>query len=235
VRKLLDGIVEFKRRLDPESAARFAAAALGQSPDAFMIACSDSRVVPNVFGSTDPGDMFVARNVGNMVSPAGPLGVSTADQAEASAIEFAVAQLGVADVIVCGHSSCGAMRAALAGFEDPTMPNLSAWLRHATPAVERLRAGHQIDASRPTYDQLSQLNVLEQMRNVTSYPVVKQAIAAGKLGVHGMWFEIATATVHYYDPQDRRFMPIDTTTHARILSRLGLVDVPESLRPPPVR
>jgi len=235
VRKLLSGIVEFRRRMEPDYAARFERLAVGQQPDALMIACSDSRVVPNVFGSTDPGDMFVARNVGNMISPAGPLGVSTADQAEASAIEFAVAQLKVGDVVVCGHSSCGAMKAALGGFEDVAMPNLSAWLRHATPALQRLRAGQAPDPSRPEHDQLSQLNVLEQMRNVTSYPVVRRAIEEGRLGVHGMWFEIATAQVHWWDPTERRFVPIDAGTLGRILDRLGLVDVPESLVPPPVR
>lgn len=235
MRRLLDGIVEFKRRMEPEYAARFERLAVGQRPDALMIACSDSRVVPNVFGSTDPGDLFVARNVGNMVSRAGPLGVSTADQAEASAIEFAISQLRVGDVVVCGHSSCGAMGAALEGFEDAAMPNLSAWLRHAQPALERLRAGHTLDASRPLADQLSQLNVLEQMSNVTGYPVARRAIEEGRLGVHGLWFEIATVTVHYYDPTDRRFVPIDESTYGRIVARLGLVDVPESLRPPPVK
>src|SRR5712692_11162570 len=117
MRKLVQGIVEFRRSRRPDYAETFSRLALRQKPDALYIACSDSRVAINVFASTEPGDLFVVRNPGNIVSPAAPNGLSVADESEAAAIEFAVGQLAVRDIIVCGHSSCGAMSALLQGRE----------------------------------------------------------------------------------------------------------------------
>src|SRR5579859_2176429 len=118
MRKLVQGIVDYRNRVRPAARETFARLALGQSPDALFIACSDSRVAINVFASTEPGDLFVVRNVGNMVSPAAPDGLSVADDSEAAAIEFAVGVLKVRDIIVCGHSSCGAIGALVRGRES---------------------------------------------------------------------------------------------------------------------
>src|SRR5436305_14266568 len=109
MRKLVRGIVDFSNRVRPTARQNLAGLALGQNPDALFIACSDSRVAVNVFASTEPGDLFVVRNPGNIVSPAAADGLSVADDSEAAAIEFAVLQLAGRDIIVCGHSSCGAM------------------------------------------------------------------------------------------------------------------------------
>src|SRR5579864_5678527 len=131
MKKLVKGIIDFQKNVRPNYRETFARLALGQSPDTLFIACSDSRVAPNVFASTDPGDMFVIRNVGNIVPPCGgDHGLSSADESEAAAIEFAVLNLKVTDVIVCGHSECGAMQALLNGREKVNSPNLKAWLRH---------------------------------------------------------------------------------------------------------
>src|SRR6266849_3687264 len=124
MRKLVQGIVEFRRSRRPDYAETFSRLALRQKPDALYIACSDSRVAINVFASTEPGDLFVVRNPGNIVSPAAPDGLSVGDESEAAAIEFAVGQLEVRDIIVCGHSSCGAMSALLRGREDVSAPHL---------------------------------------------------------------------------------------------------------------
>src|SRR5687768_8428317 len=114
MKKLIQGIVEFRRNMRTGYREVFAKLALGQAPDALLVACSDSRVVPNLFASADPGDLFVIRNVGNFVPPGGD-GRSRNDSSEAAAIEFALSKLQVADIIVCGHSECGAMQALLAG------------------------------------------------------------------------------------------------------------------------
>src|SRR5438132_266255 len=111
MRKLVQGIVDFRKGRRPDYAETFARLALRQKPDALYIACSDSRVQANVFASTEPGDLFVVRNPGNLVSPAGPDGKSISDESEAAAIEFALDVLEVRDIIVCGHSGCGAMAA----------------------------------------------------------------------------------------------------------------------------
>src|SRR3954463_6334170 len=115
MKKLIEGIVEFRRKVRPEYRETFARLALGQAPDTLFIACSDSRVVPNTFASADPGDLFVIRNVGNLIAPAGEDGLSQSDESEAAAIEFALETLNASDIIVCGHSECGAMQAVLHG------------------------------------------------------------------------------------------------------------------------
>src|SRR5579859_1890618 len=117
MRKLIQGIMDFRKNRRPEYKETFARLALGQSPDALFIACSDSRVAVDVFASTEPGDLFVVRNPGNIVSPAAADGLSVADESEAAAIEFAVSMLKVRDIIVCGHSSCGAMGGLIRGRE----------------------------------------------------------------------------------------------------------------------
>src|SRR4051812_40289676 len=108
MKKLIHGIVDFRQRALPGYREHFARLALGQKPDALFIACSDSRVAPNVFASSDPGDLFMVRNVGNLIPPCGECGVSDGDQSEMAAIEFTLSNLTVSDIIVCGHSECGA-------------------------------------------------------------------------------------------------------------------------------
>src|SRR5881394_3962269 len=104
MKKLVHGIVDFRKNVRPRYKDTFAQLALGQSPDTLFIACSDSRVVPNLFASTNPGDLFVVRNVGNLIPPCDSKGVSIADESEAAAVEFAVLTLQVRDIVICGHS-----------------------------------------------------------------------------------------------------------------------------------
>jgi len=226
VRKLIEGIVAFRRGLRPDYRETFARLALGQKPDCLFIACSDSRVVPNLFASTEPGDLFVTRNVGNLVPPSGPDGISTGDEAEAGAIEYAIHALDVRDIIICGHSSCGAMRAIVDGDASDVSPvngapNLTRWLRHALPALKQLSAGRTLDPSLTRENSLSQLNVLEQVAHVKSYPAVAERSSRETLGVHGWWFDIARAEVSAYEAEPDRFVIIDEVEAARILGRLA--------------
>lgn len=215
MRKLVQGIVEFRHKRRPDYAETFSRLALRQKPDALYIACSDSRVQANVFASTEPGDLFVVRNPGNLVSPAGPDGRSLSDESEAAAIEFALDVLQVRDVIVCGHSGCGAMGALAAGRENVRWPHLRSWLRHGDEALERLRRGDG-DAERSEEDRLSQLNVLLQLEHLRSYEPVRRRSP----GLHAWWFEIACAEVHAFDPGLGRFRPIDDDHAAQILQRM---------------
>ena len=148
MRKLILGIVDFRERLLPQYAARFRELAAGQEPDVLFITCSDSRVVPDLVVSTDPGDLFVIRNVGNLVPPATVECNSTGDLSEASAIEYSVLVLKVRNIVVCGHSECGAMKAALARKPVPEAPNLGKWLHHANTAVFRLEQEGPLNATR---------------------------------------------------------------------------------------
>lgn len=220
MKKLIDGIVEFRQKVQKDYRDAFGKLATGQSPDTLFIACSDSRVVPNTFASTNPGDLFVLRNIGNIVPPCDQNGVSISDESEAAAIEFAVLNLNITDIVVCGHSECGAMRALVGDRSKVEMPNLRGWLRHGDDAVERLQSGLTLDASLSEHNQLSQLNVLLQMEHIKTYPHVYKRISEGSLGIHGWWFDIAHADVYAYEQELNRFVLIDEEEAARIIARL---------------
>lgn len=220
MRKLIQGIVDFRERLAPSYNETFARLALGQKPDALFIGCSDSRVVPNLFASTEPGDLFVIRNVGNLVAPCEAQGVNLFDRSEAAAMEYAIEQLNVADIVVCGHSECGATMALL----DQTRrlsPNLKSWLRHGLPSVYRLRGGETFDANLSEHNQLSQINVLQQLEHLRSYPIVQKAIAEKRLRLHAWWFNIVKAEVETFDASVNRFVPIDRAMATRMLQAMG--------------
>jgi carbonic anhydrase len=220
VRKLVEGIIEFRRNVQKDYRDAFGGLAAGnQTPDTLFIACSDSRVVPNTFASTNPGDLFVLRNVGNIVPPCGKHGMSSSDESEAAALEFSIENLNVADVVVCGHSECGAMRALISDRQRVPLPNLKSWLRHSDEALVRLKNGGPLDNLWPEHNQLSQLNVLLQMEHIKSYPMVKKRIAEGKLAVHGWWFDIAKAEVYVYEDSERRFVLIDEEQAERMLAQ----------------
>jgi carbonic anhydrase len=216
------GIVDFRERLLSQYAERFRDLAQGQTPDALFVTCSDSRIVPDLLASTDPGDLFVMRNVGNMVPPATVEGDSTGDLSEASAIEYAILHLKVRNIVVCGHSECGAMKAALAGKPMPDTPNLAKWLQHSASAVFRLDREGPLDPRWTRCDQLSQLNVLVQLEHLATYPIVRERMADGTLHLSGWWFDIAKGEMYAYQRAERRFEIIDRTAAERLISQLNL-------------
>ena len=220
MKKLIRGIVDFRRKVRPGVRDTFARLALGQSPDALLIACSDSRVVPNLFASTEPGDLFVIRNPGNIISPCGADGRSVSDESEAAAIEFSTLGLNVQDIIVCGHSECGAMRMLWEDQKNVLAPHLHAWLRHAEGALREIREGGRLGGKLAPHNQLSQINVLRQMDHLRTYPIVRERLQARRLRLHAWWFDIAEAEVLCYDERERKFVVIDETEAERILARL---------------
>ena len=220
MRKLILGIVDFRERLLPQYAARFRDLAAGQEPDVLFITCSDSRVVPDLVVSTDPGDLFVIRNVGNLVPPATAEGDSTGDLSEASAIEYSVLVLKVRNIVVCGHSECGAMKAALARKPVPEAPNLGKWLHHANTAVFRLEQEGPLNASLSPHDQLSQLNVFVQLEQWMRYQLVRERVAAVTLRLGGWWFDIASGNMFAYERSTRSFEVIDRQEAERLIARL---------------
>lgn len=221
MRDLIKGIVEFREKLQPQYAAKFQQLAQGQEPDSFFISCSDSRVVPDLIACTDPGELFTMRNVGNLVPPSTAAGDSTGDISEASGIEFAVLVLKVKSIIICGHSECGAMKAALANKPMPGMPNLEKWLHHAKTAVFRLENEGPLDEKYKPHDQLSQLNVLAQMEHLASYPIVREAVESGQLKLGAWWFDIGAGEMLAYERKGRRFSPIDRALADRVIAGLG--------------
>lgn len=219
MKKLIRGIVDFRKNVRPSYKETFARLALGQRPDTLFIACSDSRVVPNLFASSDPGDLFVIRNVGNFIPPCGARGHSASDESEAAAIEFALLTLSVTEIIVCGHSECGAMISLAQGRAHVEASNFKSWLRHGDVSLQQLDAGNRLGLHLERHNQLSQLNVLEQMEHLKTYPIVAERLLKGQLRLHGWWFDIKEADVYEYAPEEERFRLIDEEYAAQLIAR----------------
>lgn len=209
MKKLINGIINFKKNLTPEYKQTFARLALGQSPDALFVTCSDSRVAPNLFASTDPGDLFVLRNVGNLIPPCNhEHGHAHGCESAAAAIEYAVLILKVSNIIVCGHSECGAMQSIYNNLNNISSPNLKEWLQNGSaPHLNEL--GLQLDKTLAPHNLLSQLNVLEQIKHLQSYPIIRKLVLQGKLKLNGWWFDIANLEVFAYNENLKKFVVID--------------------------
>ena len=176
--------------------------------------CGDARIVPNVITTSGPGDLFTVRNIGNLV-PAGQ------DNSVAAAVEFAVGTLGVREIAVCGHSSCGAMKALVGGLPAGT-PALSSWLRHAEPSLRRA-ATHPVptvDGRPPAaeWDRLALHNVLAQLDRLRDHPPVARAVSRGNLQLIGMYFDVAVARIHRYDPTTGGFRAAGEPTANPVVS-----------------
>jgi carbonic anhydrase len=164
----------------------------GQDPDALFLTCADSRLVPNVFTSSGPGDLFTIRNVGNLVPADG------GDRSVEAAIVYALDRLGVRSVVVCGHSGCGAMEALY--HERVTRSGLDDWLAHGRPSLERFRLGHPVAEAATAVgfdeiDQLGMVNVAVQVETLARHPMVARAVAGRGLTLCGLFFDIPTARV----------------------------------------
>ena len=217
MRKLIQGIIEFHEKRRDEVKGTFAELALGQKPDALFIACSDSRVAVNVFASTDPGDLFVIRNVGNLVNP---FHDSSSDESEVAAIEFALEKLGVKHLVVCGHSDCGAMRAICEGREKVGLPYLKSWLRHGEEALWRVREKGKGLSGLEEINQVSRENTLLQIEHLQSYPRVARLLQERRLMLHALWFDIQNTEVHYAKPGEGVFRVIDGKEGKKILESI---------------
>jgi carbonic anhydrase len=176
----------------------------GQSPKALMISCADSRVVPELITQAAPGELFVCRNAGNIVPP-----FSQANGGVSSAVEYAVMALGVTDIVVCGHSDCGAMKAFLHPEQLAAMPNVSAWLRHAH-AAHSVVCNAYPDLDEPAHIRALALeNVVAQINHLRTHPSVAAGIAQGRLNLHGWFFDIETCSILALDGEQGRFVPVD--------------------------
>lgn len=217
--RLFRGLVDFKKDVAPALRPLMKTLAHGQAPELLLVTCCDSRVVPHLLTSEEPGDVFVVRTVGNLVAPAGAQGLSVGDVSEASALEYALEVLGIRDIAVCGHSNCGAMAATVKGREQlaGTAPNLVEWLAHAEPARAHLAHPERFTPGLSEVDRLAQANVLQQLEHVATYPSVKKRLPQGEVRLHGLWFDIEHAMVHLYEADRARFVALDEAEVSRLL------------------
>ncbi len=198
--ELIGRVFSFGKDVFHHQSELYAKLSEGQSPKALIISCADSRVVPEHIVQAAPGDLFVCRNAGNIVPPYG-----NQNGGVTSTVEYAVMVLGVTDIVVCGHSDCGAMKAFLHPEALEKMPNVAAWLRHSH-AAHSVVCNAYPDLAPDAYVRAMALeNVVVQINHLRTHPCVASAIAEGKLTLHGWLFDIETTSILALDGATGRF------------------------------
>lgn len=204
MQKLIEGLHHFQNNIFTTQRELFERLAGGQSPDALFITCSDSRINPNLITQTEPGDLFILRNAGNIIPPYG-----ASVGGEAATVEFAVAGLGVKDIIVCGHSHCGAMKGLLDESLVAETPAVKSWLQHAEITKRVMRENYKELKGESLMSACVQENVLAQLENLKSHPSVAARLASGRLNLHGWVYKIETGQVFAFDPTAGQFLPLE--------------------------
>lgn len=204
MQKLVQGIHHFQSNLFSTQRELFERLAKGQQPEALMITCADSRISPNLITQTEPGELFIVRNAGNLVPAHGtPVG------GEMATVEFAVVGLGIRDIIVCGHSDCGAVKALLHPERiRESMPAMHDWLGHAEATRRVVKEKYRDLSPAELVNVAVQENVLMQLENLRSHPVVAAGVACGELKLHGWVYKIETGEVFAFDPGRGQFLPL---------------------------
>jgi carbonic anhydrase len=206
ISKVIEGYRHFREEVYPEHRELFEELRNQQNPQVLFITCADSRIDPSLITHTEPGDLFICRNIGNIVPAYGEMlgGVS-------AVVEYAVAALKVTDIIVCGHSDCGAMKA----LRDPASPSLSAmptvksWLRNADAALGVVRAKYPNSSGDHMTRALVEENVLLQLQHLRTHPAVAAGLASGTVRLHGWIYNIGNGRVLAFDPAREEFAPLE--------------------------
>ena len=202
MQKLVDGIHRFQTQIFGSHRALFENLAHKQSPKTFFITCADSRVVPSLITQSKPGELFSLRNAGNIVPPHGSRG------GEAATIEFAVAGLGIRDIVVCGHSHCGAMDALLDPGKLKDLPAMAAFLDHAEATRRILRENYRDRSEEALRTLAVEENVLVQLENLRTHPAVAAGLARRELRLHGWVYKLETGEIFEYDPVSSQYRAI---------------------------
>jgi len=203
MQKLVQGIHQFQKDIFSSKQRLFERLVEGQSPLALFITCSDSRINPNLLTQTEPGELFILRNAGNIIPPYGPT-----NGGEAATIEYAVAVLKVKDIVICGHSHCGAMGGLLAPDQLETLPAVRGWLSYAESTQRIIRENYtHLDDTSARLTAAVEENVLVQLENLRTHPAVAAATARKDLNIHGWVYKFETGQVFAFDPQQEQFLP----------------------------
>ncbi len=202
--KFAAGVIKFQNTVYPEKKELFEQLSKGQSPEALFITCSDSRIETAMITQTDPGELFICRNAGNIVPPH-----STHTGGMTASIEFAVSALRVPHIVICGHTECGAMKGAMNPEGLDGLPHVREWLSYshaAVAVVEEMGAGAS-DEERMRM--LLEQNVILQLQHLKTHPSVAARLARGDLQLHGWVYDIKTGDVGAFDAASNSFVPVD--------------------------
>ena len=201
--RLIKGHKRFLAEVFPEKKSHFHLLAEGQSPQWLFITCSDSRVLPDLILGTEPGDLFLSRSIGNLV----PVTSQDVDGVTAT-IEYAVEVLKVKQAILCGHSDCGALKAAVDRRALEGLPRAKRWLQHVEAAFNHRQPLNPADGESAELASLIRGNVVAQLMNLKAQTCVVHAMAEGRLTVHGWYYNILTGRIEEYDEKRRRFVEL---------------------------
>lgn len=201
--RLIDGHKRFLKDVFPTRRSQFHLLAESQAPQWLFITCADSRIVPDLILQTGPGDLFISRNAGNVI----PVSANDVDGTTAT-IEYAVEVLKVPYAIVCGHSDCGAMKAALNRAALEKLPKASRWLHHVEAAFTHRQPLNPADGEHAELGSLIRGNVVAQLINLKEQPAVARAMGRGALQVFGWYYDILSGKIEQYDEVQRRFLPL---------------------------
>jgi carbonic anhydrase len=209
MQKLIQGIHRFQKDSFQPLRRLFEQLVQEQNPETLFITCSDSRIDPCLLTKSKPGDLFILRNAGNIVPPdrAGLGG-------EAATIEFALTVLGVRDVIICGHSHCGAMKCVLEPQHIMTLPAVTSWLQYAEATRHIIQQNYAHLTGNALLTAAIEENVLVQLEHLRSLPSVAARLEKGDLHLHGWVYKIETGEVFGYDVEAGQFIPIAEYRHA---------------------
>ena len=214
--KLVRGIHHFQSRLFGPQKEMYQKLAEGQRPESLVIACSDSRVSPTFITQAKPGEVFILRNAGNLVPPYG-----ASNGGEAPTIEYAVLALGVKEIIVCGHSHCGAMKALLHNEELHDLPAFNHWLTHAEATRRIIKENYNHLEASAKHRAAIEENVLVQLENLRTHPAVAARLARNDLRIHGWVYEIETGQVYHYDPLEEQYLALTELAFEAAASEKG--------------
>ncbi|WP_031552731.1 carbonic anhydrase [Parvularcula oceani] len=201
--KIAAGVVKFQEEAFPKRKELFDKLSTGQNPEALFITCSDSRISPNLMTSTDPGELFIIRNAGNIVPPH-----TTHTGGTTASIEFAVGALGVKHIVVCGHTQCGAMKGAMNPEGLDALPHVREWIGYSRAAVQVVAGQGDKLSDDDKMAMLIEQNVLLQLTHLKTHPYVAAALAAGSVQLHGWVYDIKSGEVHAWDEDEGRFKPV---------------------------
>ncbi len=208
MRDVLEGLQTFQRDAFPKHRSLFERLFHNQDPRCLFITCSDSRVVPNLILQADPGDLFIIRNAGNIVPPYGEGG-----EGVTASIEYAVEALGVRDIVLCGHTNCGAMKGVLHPEKVAALPNVASWCRHGEAArleVERL---YPEADDHERMERIVEQNVIQQVKNLLTHPSVRNGIEKGSMELYGWVYDILTGHMRGMDEAGKAFLDLHPEAH----------------------
>jgi len=205
MQKLVNGLHKFQSEVFHTHQELFAALSKGQEPETLFITCSDSRISPNLITQTNPGDLFILRNAGNLVATYGP---SSSHGGEAGTIEFAVTGLGVKHIVICGHTLCGAVKGLLYPSTLDKMPAVKAWLEHAEGTKRVMAENYSHLTGTELLTAAIEENVLTQLENLRTHPAVRSRLARGDLSLYGWIYKMESGEVFQFDAAINQFAPM---------------------------